>query len=267
MLPYFELREIPLGAGVTLSVFGTLVVVGVAAGIVFAQARARALRIPEAEVNGAIAATLVSGFALSHLAVLFVYRPGEASLGPAQLLRFWNGMSSFGGFVGAALGLLAFCRWRRRPAWPLADLLAQALVVGWVFGRLGCTLVHDHIGIPSDFVLAIRFDGGARHDLGLYELLYTGLVLVPAVVWLGRRAPPPGTAVGVLALLYAPARFAGDFLRNYDLPGAEPRTLGLTPAQLACVGLAVLGLFLVLRGARRRKALARFGLSGAVLQE
>ena len=51
-----------------------------------------------------------------------------------------------------------------------------------VFGRLGCTLVHDHVGSRSEFLLAIRFPDGARHDLGLYELLYTVAVLVPAVV-------------------------------------------------------------------------------------
>ena len=43
------------------------------------------------------------------------------------------------------LGSLTYGR-TRRPWLPMADLLAQALVVGWVFGRLGCTLVHDHIG-------------------------------------------------------------------------------------------------------------------------
>jgi phosphatidylglycerol:prolipoprotein diacylglycerol transferase len=130
----------------------------------------------------------------------------------------------------------------------------QALVIGWVFGRLGCTLVHDHLGRPSEFLLAVRFPDGPRHDLGLYEFLYTVLVLVPAVVVLNRRPRPPGTSVAVLALLYAPARFLLDFLRQTDLPGADASHLGLTVAQYGCIALAGVGIGLLMR--IRRRALA-----------
>src|SRR5262249_37759254 len=173
--------------------------------------------------------------------------PRKATSCPRTLLECWNGMSSFGGFAGALLGLTLYYGRTRRPWLPMADLLAQALVIGWVFGRLGCTLVHDHIGMPSEFLLAVRFSDGPRHDLGLYELLYTVLVLVPAVVVLNRRARPPGTSVAVLALLYAPARFLLDFLRQTDLPGADVRYLGLTMAQYGCIVLAGIGIALLIR--------------------
>jgi phosphatidylglycerol---prolipoprotein diacylglyceryl transferase len=99
-------------------------------------------------------------------------------------------------------------------------------------------LVHDHIGRPSGLPLAIRFPDGPRHDLGFYELLYTGLVLLPTVLVLVRRPHRPGTILASLALLYAPARFLGDFLRNVDLPSADLRYAGLTFAQYACLLLA-----------------------------
>ena len=67
--------------------------------------------------------------------------------------------------------------------------------------------------------------------------------LVPAVVVLNRRPRPAGTSVAVLALLYAPARFLGDFLRNTDLAGADVRYLGLTVGQYG--SLALLGVALV----------------------
>jgi len=129
----------------------------------------------------------------------------------------------------------------------IAEVLLQALVVGWMFGRLGCTLVHDHIGRLSEFPLAIQFPGGARHDLGFYELLYTVLVLLPAVLVLNRRARPPGATIAWIALLYAPARFLGDLLRNTDLPGADQRYFGLTLAQYGCVALLFVGLAFVRR--------------------
>jgi phosphatidylglycerol:prolipoprotein diacylglycerol transferase len=125
--------------------------------------------------------------------------------------------------------------------------LVQALVVGWVLGRLGCTLVHDHIGRRSEFLLAIRFPDGPRHDLGLYELLYTLVVLVPAVLVLARRRRPPGTSVAVLALVYVPFRFLADFLRATDLPGADARYLGLTVGQYGSIALAVVGVAVAMR--------------------
>jgi phosphatidylglycerol:prolipoprotein diacylglycerol transferase len=245
MIPYFELREIPIGGGLSVAAFGILVVTGVAVGVFFAQSRARALGVPEREINAVIAWALIPGFLASHLEVL-LYQPGSIH-GPWGLFAYWKGMSAFAGFFGAFLGL-AIHFGRRRKTWLVeADILVQALVVGWVFGRLGCTLVHDHIGRPSDFLLAIRFPDGPRHDLGFYEFLYSAGVLVPVVFLLNRRRRLPGTTVCVISLLYALPRFFGDFLRHTDLPGPDLRYLGLTTAQYACVVLAGVGLVLAWR--------------------
>jgi phosphatidylglycerol:prolipoprotein diacylglycerol transferase len=83
--------------------------------------------------------------------------------------------------------------------------------------------------------------GVVRHDLGLYELLYTiGLF---AVVQGGARSRrPDGWVVAVAATSYAPVRFALDFLRVRDATYA-----GLTPAQWACIPLFVLGIVFVAR--------------------
>lgn len=244
MLPYFELRTIPLPGGIELAAFGTLVALGVFVGAWFAERRARTVGFPVPVLHGAIGWALVPGFALAHLVELLPYL-GHVELGLGDWLRLWNGMSSFGGIGGAVLGL--WLRFRREPRTLLAvaEVLAPAFVVGWVFGRLGCTLVHDHPGRLSDFVLAIRFPDGARHDLGFYELLYTVLVLLPAVFVLLRQPRRPGAILAVLALLYAPARFLGDFLRATDLPGSDVRYAGLTFAQYCCIALAGAGLWLV----------------------
>lgn len=249
MIPYFELREIPVGGAWSVAAFGVLVVIGIAAGILFAQARARVLGVPEGTINTAIAWALVAGLLGSHLEVLLFYERDRGILG---LFEFWNGMSAFGGFFGALAGLAVHFRRQHRPWLVEADILMQALVVGWVFGRLGCTLVHDHVGARSDFPLAIRFPGGPRHDLGLYEFLYTLLVLVPAVVALNRHPRVPGTTIWVVVLLYAPARFAADFLRHTDLALPDLRYAGLTIAQYACIVVTLIAL--AVRQAARRAA-------------
>jgi phosphatidylglycerol:prolipoprotein diacylglycerol transferase len=183
--------------------------------------------VPASEIPGAIVSAVLPGLIVAHLVAL----APRGAWSVRNLAEFWNGMSAFGGLLGAFVGLTVYYRRTGRSWLPTADVLAEALVVGWVFGRLGCTLVHDHVGRPSGFPLAIAFPDGPRHDLGFYELLFTVLVLGPAVVVLNRRRRAAGTSVVVLALLYAPARFLGDFLRNTDLPGADVRHLGLTVGQ------------------------------------
>jgi phosphatidylglycerol:prolipoprotein diacylglycerol transferase len=261
MIPYFELRTLPLGGGVRVTVFGTLVAIGVFAGLAVAERRARRIGIPERTLHAAIAWTVAPGFLVAHLVALAPFAREPEVWSPRVLLAFWNGMSAFGGLVGAYAGFTLYRRIARVEAVPLAETLLQGLVVGWVFGRLGCTLVHDHIGKPSTFWTAIAFPGGPRHDLGLYELCFTTLVLLPTAVVLDRRPRSPGAIIAAIALLYAPARFLGDFLRNTDLPHADVRYLGLTAAQYACIGLAGVG-FVFARGRCHRRRSTRDGGTG-----
>jgi phosphatidylglycerol:prolipoprotein diacylglycerol transferase len=239
---------------------------GVFAGVLFAERRARHLGLSEADIHAAIAWAVIPGFLVAHVWTLFSgHRPSGSS--PWSMLQFWNGMSSFGGFAGALAGLLV--GFSRRPApvrLAVAEVLLQALVVGWVFGRLGCAVVHDHIGRLSTFPLAIRFPDGARHDLGLYDMLFTLLVLVPAVVVLNRKPRPPGATIACISLLYAPARFLLDLLRNTDLPGADARHLGLTTAQYACIGLAGIGLTFARRAVKAPSNEPRLSRRNALLK-
>jgi phosphatidylglycerol:prolipoprotein diacylglycerol transferase len=241
VIPYFEALEIPLWGGRNAAAFGTLVATGILVGVAWAYHRAKVLGIPRDNISEAIVWALCAGFLGSHLAAIAFDPQPLGSRGLGFYLQFWNGMSSFGGFFGALFGLWIHFRRSGRPWLVEAEISLQGLVVGWVFGRLGCTLVHDHIGRLSDFPLAIQFPHGARHDLGLYEFLYTLLVLVPAILWLNRRPRPAGTTVWVVAWLYAPARFLGDFLRHTDLPDPDLRYLGLTPAQYGCIALVLIG--------------------------
>jgi phosphatidylglycerol:prolipoprotein diacylglycerol transferase len=237
VIPYFELREIPIGGGRSLAVFGTLVAVGIFAGAWFAERRARLTGIPPGEMPGAILSAVVPGVLVAHLVAVLPHADGWS---PAVLLEFWNGMSSFGGLAGAFLGLGVYY-WRAR----LVAADGRRPRAG-PRRRVGIRPARLHAGArsrrrPSEFLLAMRFPDGPRHDLGLYELLYTVVVLVPAVVVLNRRPRAAGTSVAVLALLYVPFRFLADFLRQTDLPGADARYLRLTVGQFGCVVLALVG--------------------------
>jgi phosphatidylglycerol:prolipoprotein diacylglycerol transferase len=188
---------------------------------------------------------------MGHLVHLFLYHPEELAQGPLQLLKVWEGLSSFGGLLGGVLAALVFFRIRKQPFSDYADALALGVAAGWAVARLGCFVIHDHPGVRSNFFLAVRFPGGPRLDMGLLDALVLGTCA--AVLHLLRRnGEAEGRLLPLLALLYGVARFGLDFLRARDLAYVDARYGGLTPAQYACVLLVAYGLWGLARGGRRR---------------
>ncbi len=241
MIPYIDIPAIDLIGPLKIQPFGILVVLGLIVGYRVALWQARERNLDREKVESLVLWTVVSGFILAHLVSEIFYAPQRVVENPLVLLTFWTSLSSYGGFAGGAIGAYLFVRRNKLAFWPHADLLATALIAGWFFGRLGCTVVHDHPGKLSEFFLAVKFPGGSRHDLGFYEWLFT-IGLNALVFWQLRRDPRPGTVVVTLMLTYAPVRFFMDYLRTADL-----HYFGLTPGQYFSIALLVGGLLLAWR--------------------
>lgn len=241
MIPYIDFSELRI-LGVTFHAFGFLVAIGVLLGHMVIVRRARAMGlVPIKTVDAFVLATYVGGFFFGHFFDTLFYHPETWRRDPWELVMVHHGLSSFGGIVGAVLVGVGFIVWKRLPGWVFADLCAYAFPFGWLLGRAGCAVVHDHPGHLSDSPLAVRFPDGARFDLGLIEFALTPL-LIALVVVVSRRTRRPGMIAGVLAVAYPLVRFPLDFLRATDLgPEGDPRYAGLTPAQWACFGFIALG--------------------------
>jgi phosphatidylglycerol---prolipoprotein diacylglyceryl transferase len=203
---------------------------------------------------------LVWGFAISHW-MSVAAQAGRVHEDPLVVVQFWNGISSVGGFFGAWAGMVWFLKRHGEPLLVYADLLIYGLLVGWVFGRLGCSLVHDHpgkIASPAAWLAVGPWpDGTLRHDLGLYELVFTVALWAIADFLFRWKRARPGVLTGLTALAYAPVRFALDFLRA-DAPVRgvssmpDVRYFGLTAAQYFTITFFLVGLWLVLRRSRPR---------------
>jgi prolipoprotein diacylglyceryltransferase len=154
-------------------------------------------------------------------------------------------------------------RQHRRAVLALADVVLSVFPIGWAFNRAGSALVHDHPGTRASAhaMLAVAYPdpaaivfsgfgvirgGVPRYDLGLLELLVT-LLLVTAVLITMKRNVRAGTYICLVGLVYAPARFALDFLcrRTGDTP--DPHYGTLTPAQWGFAGLFLLSALVLLR--------------------
>lgn len=295
MIPYIHVPDLKLGP-LTLHPFGLLVATGVIIGTWLATLRAKQRGLDLEKLNSFITWMLVAGFLGGHMLDQIFYHPRELLHRPWSLFLLWEGLSSFGGFTGALIGivlwkyfeavsigripLLGFTipKFKKRaqvmPILPFADLILSVFPVAWVFGRSGCSVVHDHPGMKAEpgslFAVAcqipchtptrveklaslgtgdldLRWGTVAQFDLGLLEMMFT-VVLASMLALTWRRKLTTGSYVAATALAYAPVRFAMDFLRVMPIKAddqADPRYGALTPAQWSCVALFVFGLVMV----------------------
>jgi len=251
MLPYVSFPT--LGP---ITSFGICAFLGAHFGSVAANRHAHRLGLDPAAVRRMIAFCAIGGILGAHLIDLFFYQPGWYERDGAlwTFLNPFAGISSYGGLLGGTLGFLVFARKRRGMRLRFADVGAIGVVVLLMFGRAGCASVHDHVGVATDFALAVDFPRGSaagvagpHHDLGLYEFALFALVLAPLAWLLARKVKTPGVLLGVVALGYAVPRFFLDFLRR-ELD--NPRYAAFTPAQWGCLA-TIIAAAVVLRKAQR----------------
>ncbi|HYQ17783.1 MAG TPA: prolipoprotein diacylglyceryl transferase family protein [Polyangiaceae bacterium] len=259
-IPYKTLPELVLvparwfhdfpPSAISIKPFGALVAIGVYLGAHLTLQRARRLGLDERAMGSFIASVVGYGFVGGHVLDELFYYPQRLVDDPWSIFKLWDGLSSFGGFVGAVIGMLIWRARSRVPVLPYADNVMAMLPVGWFFGRAGCATAHDHPGLLSDSWLAVQYPGGARFDLGLLEMLLT-VPLALAFLWLAKKPRPWGFFSALACICYAPLRFALDFLREHDnVPGdlhgaIDPRYFYLTPAQWECFGMLAFGILLL----------------------
>jgi phosphatidylglycerol---prolipoprotein diacylglyceryl transferase len=276
-IPAFHLSRETFNLPIPIQPFGVIVAVGLIVGAIPLRRYAEWHGVADEHIRGIMLWIMVTGFLGAHWFDVLAYqwdRIGEvtavkpANWWPGVLpdglwpsnwplgLRIWDGISSYGGFLGGAIGFALYVWWKRLPARLFADLTIIGLLVAFTIGRLGCTTVNDHIGaavdpnawyafLAQDYVradnlgnLADIYPGTSTYirawNLGLLEFFY----LVPVnivVLWLAFRPSkrlPAGFITVLTGVLYAPVRFFLDFLRLED---TDPRYLGLTFAQWASI--------------------------------
>jgi len=244
VLPFLGkyIHTIKLFGFIPIQPFGILVGLAIVLGYYLGRRRARVVGLdPDLCADGEVW-IVIGGFVMAHLVSVIFYFP-ERMKNPLSLLTFWAGLSSFGGIIGAAITTYWYFKRRGVVVIQYVDAIVFGFVPAWILGRMGCTVVFDHPGLPTHFWLGMMYrDGVVRHNLGLYEMLFA-VVLTIVLYALRNVRPFHGFHPAVMLLLYSPVRFYLDSLRILD-----KKYLGLTPGQYFAVGMVALALVLIYRG-------------------
>ncbi|MEZ4415372.1 MAG: prolipoprotein diacylglyceryl transferase [Gemmatimonadota bacterium] len=186
-----------------------------------------------------------------------------------------GGLVWYGGFILATLLVALHVRRLGLPVPRIADLTAAPLALAYAVGRVGCFLVGDDYGRPTDSWVGVRFPEGSPpttvdaiertfgvqvdpalvqrfgnvvpvHPTQLYEVGMS--LLIFAFLWrIRRHAHKPGWLFMTWLSLAGIERFVVEIFRIKDDRFFGPFTL----AQMISIGLVVAGLLgaLRLRGA------------------
>ena len=221
--------------------FGVLVAIGALVGLWILNRELARSGLPSDALDAAIAG-VVGGLAGAKL-LWVVEHFGEEPL--LDLLLSRGGMSWFGGFAGGVLAGLAVTQWKRSPKMAVFAAATPALAVGHAIGRIGCFLVGDDYGRPSNLPWAVAFPQGLPpttvpvHPTQLYE----AAALVPLAILLfrwRRQRRRDAFVLGSYLMLAGAIRFLIEFVRVND------RVVGpLTVAHVA--SLLVIGIGVALR--------------------
>jgi len=227
----------------SISSFGLMIALCFIAGYWIITLEAKRKGLNEKLVGNLFLAAMAGGIVGAKLLYVIENVPlSEIISHPFDNLLSRGGLTFYGGFFGA-LAIVWFMAHRNKLSmWVVGDLAAPALALAYAIGRIGCFLVGDDYGVPSNLPWAIAFPKGLPpttipvHPTQLYEIIIMFIVFL--FIWKIRKLErPAGWLFSIYLILAGFERFFIEFLRN-TTPSPVP---GLSLAQLMAVLIIIVG--------------------------
>jgi len=179
--------------GYSISSFGAMMAIAFLVG-----SWITARRMEEEGLDPDLATTLLIWVMLGGIFGSKLYFAIDVSLREGRpffdLLFARDGITWYGGLIGGTLIGAIGCRQVGISIKQFADCAAVAAAVGQSIGRIGCFLVGDDYGRPTDVPWGVTFPNGIQpvydpvHPTQLYEVAW--LLPVAAFLWWRRKKSP-----------------------------------------------------------------------------
>ena len=268
MYPELITLDLPVLGTITITSFGVMMALSFLTGFWIVRLELLRKGMDEELAGDVLMGAIVGGIVGAKVYYVLLNWP-QTVQDPFGMLFSRAGLVWYGGFIGGAIGVALAIHRRKAPVPVLADVCAPALAFAYAVGRMGCFLVGDDYGRPTDSWVGIAFPKGsppstagnlrrmfgvsipesvpntavlAVHPTQLYEIGMS--LLIFAILWRLRREPwTAGRLFSLWLALAGLERLIVEFFRAKD-----DRFFGsLTLAQLISIGLIVFGSWLFVR--------------------
>lgn len=151
-----ELFEIPF-IHVTLKSYGLMMVIGFLAAVSLIRHLSRNITPDPQLITNAALYSLIGGVVGARLFYVIHYFE-HFKQNPASVFAIWHGgLELLGGVILAITIIFFYLLYHKLPIRQYLDILAIALMLALVFGRIGCLLNGCCFGKPTELPWAVRF--------------------------------------------------------------------------------------------------------------
>jgi phosphatidylglycerol---prolipoprotein diacylglyceryl transferase len=219
--------------GITIQTFGVFFALNFVSWGVVAARRLTELGKPPDWAFEIVVAAVIGGL-IGARAYWLIQNHGDLEGSLLGNVFGGSGLVWYGGFLGGAIAVLLWARWRGFFSFELLDIAAYGLALGYAVGRIGCQVSGDgDYGKPWHGPWAMGYPHGTVptdpgvtvHPTPIYETLTMGLVAW--VLWRWRDRFRPGVLFAMYLVAAGIERFLVEFLRRNPV-----EWLGLTQPQL-----------------------------------
>lgn len=247
MLPYLRLfgKDIPT--------YSLMCLLGIGAVVAYVLLRRKRFHIPNDDAIHIIVMGIVGALIGAKLLYIITILPEIPALFPrlkenpilfADLLI--PGYVFYGGLLGGLFAVWRYCRRYAVSFKNVSMIIAGAVPLFHIFGRIGCFLAGCCYGIPVSCGLVFTQSLGAPNGIPLLpiQLIEAGinLLLFTAVMLFQRFSKHPERSLLLYLCSYAGCRFLVEFFRGDAVRGVF---FGVSTSQWISLGIL---LFFVIRG-------------------
>jgi len=225
--------------------YGLIIAIGLALAVVYGLRRKKVFGLTEDDIlDGAL---LIVPFAIICARAYYcAFSWYSFKDDPISVLYIWNGgLAIYGGVIGAAIGILVYCKVKKISIGATLDLVALGFLIGQAIGRWGNFMNREAFGaeVSKDYFLAMglfnRYLGEYQyfHPTFLYESLWNAVGFV-ALHFLSKKRQYDGQiALGYVAW-YGLGRTIVEGLRTDSLWWGPFRVSQLLAA-VSCIAAVV----------------------------
>ncbi len=241
--------------GFSIHSYGVMLAIGFMVGISLAAKEAVRTGVDPEKILNLTFWILISSIIGSRIFHCVVFYPQYID-NPLRVLKLWEGgLVFYGGFLGAIAATILYTRLHKMNFWQVSDTMIPSVMIGLMFGRIGCTLAGCCFGksCPADFPLGITFHNSM--GLGVKEtLLYPtqplsalNALIIFLILWLYRKHKRfHGELLAITLIIYSITRSLIETLRDDPRGFLNLGFVSLSESQVVSLAMFALATYILI---------------------